>query len=277
MKDSFVFHKDWYLALKGLDVQDKVEVYEAIMSKIFDGVDKKLSPVAQMAMNFISPQIERDVERYNSICEQRKLFGSKGGIAKATKRYQKVAKGSKSKQKVASVADNDNNISSSTNVESDNDIIDIEVKDKSFPSKKKNKLFIPPTLNEVEAYVKEKGYHFSAKAFFDYYEADDWHYGKGSNRTKISNWKRCCATWEERRTTSNNIPREPASLFDNHTPEPEDEQTLLQKAYEELNDTQEAEIYGMVPYEFHMLNENGKKYWREVYKDKMLDWIKNNK
>ena len=269
MKDSFVFHKDWYLALKGLDIKDKVEVYEAIMSKIFDGVDKELSPVARMAMNFISPQIERDIERYNSICEQRKLYGSKGGIAKASKSYQKLPKGSKSKQKVASVADNDNNISSSTNVESDNDIIEKEVKDKSFPSKKKNKEFIPPTLNEVEAYVKEKGYHFSAKAFFDYYEADDWHYGKGNNRTKITNWKRCCATWEGRRVENN---QQQSSLFEENNSD--DEQTLLRRGYDKITATEEAQIYGLDPYEFSMLNEKGKSYWREMHKDKMLNWIR---
>ena len=106
-KDSFVFYRDWYIALKGLKETVRHEVYEAIMRKVFDGIDSDLSSDASVAMLFISPLLERDMEKYRVICEQRKAFGKRGGVAKATKSKQKVAKGSKSKQNVASVADND--------------------------------------------------------------------------------------------------------------------------------------------------------------------------
>jgi hypothetical protein len=59
--------------------------------------------------------------------------------------------------------------------------------------KNKHKTFIPPTLEEVEAYIAEKGYSFDAKRFIDHYEASDWHLGNGK---KIRYWKQCCATWE---------------------------------------------------------------------------------
>lgn len=67
-----------------------------------------------------------------------------------------------------------------------------------FSSKKDEKPFIPPTIDEVQQYIEERGYHVSARAFIDYYEADDWHYGQGRARKKVSNWKRCLATWESR-------------------------------------------------------------------------------
>ena len=66
------------------------------------------------------------------------------------------------------------------------------------PPKKKTrkaKPFVAPTLEEVQAYVREKGYHFSVKSFFDYYEASDWHFKNGK---PVKNWKQCCATWESR-------------------------------------------------------------------------------
>jgi hypothetical protein len=61
---------------------------------------------------------------------------------------------------------------------------------------RKRKVFIPPTLEEVEAHIAEKGLHINAKAFVDYYEADDWHL---SNGKKMQNWRRCCTTWENNR------------------------------------------------------------------------------
>jgi len=63
----------------------------------------------------------------------------------------------------------------------------------------KKKVFSPPTYDEVDAYIREKGFHFDAKDFIDYYEADDWHYGTGTKRKKVESWKRCCLTWEKQR------------------------------------------------------------------------------
>lgn len=63
------------------------------------------------------------------------------------------------------------------------------------PKKKprKKKPFVPPTLEEVEAYVREKGYNIDPQYFIDYYEARDWHRSDG---TPVMNWKGCCVTWQ---------------------------------------------------------------------------------
>ena len=108
VKDSFIFRKDWYLALKNLGDAARLEVYDAIMREVFEDGNSELSLEAKVAMMFITPLIKRDIEKYNLVCERRKLAGSQGGIAKGSKCKQMVANGSKCKQKVASVADNDN-------------------------------------------------------------------------------------------------------------------------------------------------------------------------
>lgn len=60
---------------------------------------------------------------------------------------------------------------------------------------RKAKVFVPPTVDEVRAYVKEKGYHFSADQFHEYYAAYDWHFPTGR---PVKSWKQCCVTWEGR-------------------------------------------------------------------------------
>lgn len=62
----------------------------------------------------------------------------------------------------------------------------------SKPSNRR-KPFVPPTIEEVQAHVEAKGYHFDARQFFDYYEASDWHFKSGK---PVRNWKQCCVTWE---------------------------------------------------------------------------------
>lgn len=65
---------------------------------------------------------------------------------------------------------------------------------------RKRKPFVPPTIDEVRAYVKEKGYHFKAEQFFDYYDASGWRFKDGR---QVKSWKQCCVTWEgnQRNTT----------------------------------------------------------------------------
>jgi len=58
-----------------------------------------------------------------------------------------------------------------------------------------------PTVEEVQTYIDEKGYHFSAEAFVAYYESNGWKVGKNPMRS----WKSACVTWEanQKKKTTN--------------------------------------------------------------------------
>jgi hypothetical protein len=68
-----------------------------------------------------------------------------------------------------------------------------DAKPVSKPNKREKKHFIPPTLEEVEAYCKSRNNNVDAKRFFDYFDAADWVDGKGN---KVRNWKQKVITWE---------------------------------------------------------------------------------
>ena len=59
--------------------------------------------------------------------------------------------------------------------------------------KRERKPFIPPTLEEVEAYCKSRNNNVDAKRFFDFFDAADWVDSKGN---KVRNWKQKVITWE---------------------------------------------------------------------------------
>ena len=89
----------------------------------------------------------------------------------------------KSKQNLVNVADNDN--------ESDNDNVnDIDIK----KNKGKTSRFTQPTLQEVENYIKEKGYSIDAEAFIAFYDSNGWLVGKN----KMKSWKSAVTTWAKR-------------------------------------------------------------------------------
>ena len=74
-----------------------------------------------------------------------------------------------------------------------NNCKEINISNKEKEILKKEKGFNPPSLDEVKAYIKEKGYRFNPNDFFDYYASANWHKGDGK---PVRNWKQCCATWE---------------------------------------------------------------------------------
>ena len=60
--------------------------------------------------------------------------------------------------------------------------------------------FIKPTIEEIEAYCKERNNGINANAFYDFYESKDWYVGKN----KMKDWKACIRTWEQRQPKQNN-------------------------------------------------------------------------
>jgi hypothetical protein len=59
----------------------------------------------------------------------------------------------------------------------------------------------PPTLQQVEQYIAEKGLHVNPKTFIDHYEAADppWtYYDRKGNQKPVRNWKQKLLTvWED--------------------------------------------------------------------------------
>lgn len=54
--------------------------------------------------------------------------------------------------------------------------------------------FTPPSIEEVNQYIHEKGYQIDAQHFIEYYEAADWHFANGK---PVKNWKQCLVTWNK--------------------------------------------------------------------------------
>ena len=65
-------------------------------------------------------------------------------------------------------------------------------KDKSSPEKRK--IFVPPTLEEVRAYCKERRNAVNPEEFYAYYQCKDWQVG----RTRMKDWKAAVRYWEQK-------------------------------------------------------------------------------
>ena len=61
---------------------------------------------------------------------------------------------------------------------------------------KKRRVFVPPKVEEVQAYCSERNNGIDAQLFVDFYTARDWMIGKN----KMKDWKAAVRTWERSRT-----------------------------------------------------------------------------
>ena len=64
--------------------------------------------------------------------------------------------------------------------------------------------FQKPTVEEVDAHIKEKGYGFDAESFVAYYDSNGWMVGK----KPMKNWKAACITWQRNGFSKKEEPKE---------------------------------------------------------------------
>lgn len=67
--------------------------------------------------------------------------------------------------------------------------------------RKGNSHFVPPTIEEITAYCKERKNNVDPEKFFYFYDAKDWMVGK----SKMKKWKSAIVTWEKRDTKQTDV------------------------------------------------------------------------
>lgn len=179
-KNSFVIYTDCLEQLEVIPDAERGVLFLEVLKYARTGVVPTIeNPFLKALFLGFKNQIDRDTAKYDEVCKKRAESGRQGGIKKA----ENLANATKSKQNLANVADNDN--------ESDNDNVnDIDIK----KNKGKTSRFTPPTLQEVENYIKEKGYSIDAEAFIAFYDSNGWLVGKN----KMKSWKSAVTTWAKR-------------------------------------------------------------------------------
>ena len=79
--------------------------------------------------------------------------------------------------------------------------------------------FQKPSIEEVKAYVKEKGFNMDPEKFFDHYESNGWKVGKNP----MKDWKAAVRNWEkgdnERRFPRYSQPAEVQYMQNDYSPE----------------------------------------------------------
>ena len=182
MRDTFILHTAYAEKFKRLSDAQFGFLIRSLMDYQKHGIIPDFTDDS-VAFAFEIAKVELDIsnQKYEEVCEKRRIAGSIGGQAKqanATKCKQMVAKGSKSSKTYHNDNDNDN----------DNDFKNI------ISVQKPRTVFIPPSVDEVRAYCTERNNNVNAETFVDFYTSKGWMIGKD----KMKDWKAAVRTWEKK-------------------------------------------------------------------------------
>lgn len=151
-------------------------------------------PTLKVAFKILKPTLDRNKQEYQEKCEKNRQNVLKRWEKEDTNEYD----GMQSYDLNTNDTDKDKDIDK--DIDKDNDT-DIEKKENI--KEKKSKKFVPPTLNEVKEYAKEKNRIDLAEKFYDYFTTGNWIDSKGN---KVKNWKQKFITWADKNPITFNKP-----------------------------------------------------------------------
>lgn len=187
MRDSIVFYRSFWEAIKQLPEKERLESLTAILEYGLDEIEPKSAGVASAMFLMAKPQIDANNRRYQN--------GTKGGRPTTkTKEEQEELK-------------KDNLVHDGSNLELTKDNLDItktnleltsdkpnekdNVKEKDNVNDNNKKTFTPPSVSDVSDYCNLNGYGIDPESFVDFYASKGWMVGKN----KMKDWKASVRTW----------------------------------------------------------------------------------
>ena len=205
-KNGFIFHGDWLDVIEKFPDSVQLEIYRAMAHYGLNREMPKLSNTAEIILMMITTKLDEDNAKYKSICEKNRQNAQKERKKKHAEKQEdsKLATAANRSescelsqpQRPLAVAATAANRSESCELSETPIDIDIDIdndidKEKKEKEKKASGRFIPPPLEEVEVYIKEKGYNVNAEQWWNFYASKGWMIGKN----KMVRWKNAVATW----------------------------------------------------------------------------------
>jgi hypothetical protein len=195
-KKSFILYCDQQGVFNMLPDEQAGKLIKHIFAYVNDEEPTSEDLLLTIAFESIKTQLKRDLRKYENYIDKQKENGRKGGRPKTQPFLDETQKTQAFFLKPKK-ADNVN-----VNV-NENVIIKENIKENP-------KRFVPPTAQEVKAYMQEQGMDDLSEKWLAFYESKGWLIGKN----KMKDWKAAVRTWKTNSTTTTAPKPLKASLHD---------------------------------------------------------------
>lgn len=188
-RDSFIFYRSFQDAINEADEKDQLLIYQAIANYALNLEEPKLTGMAKVVWILIKPQLDANWRRYENGCKGSE-FGKKGGAPKGNTN---ASKQNNPKTTPIQPQDNGDAVEQTTPNVNVNENENINSNSKDMGHAETAKRFTPPSIEEVQSYISEKGYTVDAEKFVAFYTSKNWFVGKN----KMKDWRAAIVTWEK--------------------------------------------------------------------------------
>lgn len=187
-KPGVMFYFDVRPCIKRLNLNEKGQLFEAILDYAESGIEPELDGALGIAWDFIQPRLDQDTERYGNKVLQKQYAAF---VRELKKRGSVVISFDEWKNMTA--VERDQLISgdigrypTSTSTSTSNSR---EVYASSPPRASR---FTPPSVEEVRVYCAERKNSVDPERFVDFYASKGWLVGK----SKMKDWRAAVRSWE---------------------------------------------------------------------------------
>lgn len=197
-KRSFVLYCDLLHAIHELNREERGDLLTAILEYVNDKDPVPESRVVKVAFDHVKVQLKRDLIKYESIREKRRAAAKQSVIRRAKGDSDQSEHLSTSAHTREQVLNDVNKTDKCSDDEQNERALDAQTArnvkgNVNEQSPKANKRFIPPTVEVVQEYCKERNNRVDASKFVDYYTANGWKVGKNP----MKDWKAAVRMWEK--------------------------------------------------------------------------------
>lgn len=180
-RKQFTFYRSYYEAVRELPKKEQCAVMLAICAYALDEEEPNLTGTAKAIFSLVRPTLDASRRKAAS--------GKAGGERKQTE--------SKTEANCKQTAREKENKKENKN----------KKENECYTPKPPNGRFIPPTVEEVAEYCRQRGSSVDPQQFVDHYTANGWKVG---GRGAMKDWQAAVRTWEkngfrEPKKTPNNM------------------------------------------------------------------------
>ena len=177
---------DFLDAMAPLTDEEAGRLYRAMLQYAANGTEQELSGNERYLWVIARQNMDREAEAYENMVEARREAGRRSGKVRREQKEQTGTKTNKTNQDKDKEKDND--------------------KDKDKDKEREYGGFapvsaavaasrarsVPPSLEEIDSYCRERGNQVNARRFMDFYTSNGWRIGK----VPMKDWKAAVRSWE---------------------------------------------------------------------------------
>lgn len=185
-RDYFPCYHSYFKKCEKLTDQELGRLFRALLKYSTTGERQELAGRESIAFDFIADDIDRAKDNYADQCEKNRKNIQKRYNNEPTTEYDRIRPNTTVYETYQSESESENKDENKSDNKKEN-------------AKRKSAAFSPPTLEEIEAYCRERNSNVDAKHFYDYFstpndKGETWIDSKGQ---KVKNWKQKLLTWEK--------------------------------------------------------------------------------